>query len=120
MRKLYFSYTKNETGDRVKVDLPGSEKLVMPTLTSLWSRREEEKKRAAEVLTVEDSPSQKRTCPDDRGVGCKGRQALANSVCDVVEKLRGVPGEALPDHRRNSFLQLLDAAVLDVIDDELP
>ena len=43
MRKLYFSYTKNETGDRVKVDLPGSEKLVMPTLTSLWSRREDEK-----------------------------------------------------------------------------
>lgn len=122
MRKVYWSYTKNDTGDRVKVHLPGSgnETLVMPTLTSMWEGCDSKNKRVAEVLTIEDSPKQKRTCPEDRGVGFKGRQALADNVCRVVEQLRGPQGEALPEHRRATFLQLLEAAVLDVLDDNFP
>lgn len=108
----------------MKVQLPGSgnENLVMATLTSLWDKPETQSKRTAEVLCIEDSPNQKRTCPHDRGVGpaSKGRQALANTVCTLLERLRGPPGQVLSAHRRETFVTLLDAAVLDVLDEDLP
>ena len=104
MRKLYWSYKTNERGGRVKVELPGSRSLslVMPTLTCLWDGCATRGKRTAEVIAVEDSPCQKRNCPDDTGVAphSKGRQTLANNASDVLDKSRGTPGEALPENQR--------------------
>lgn len=117
-------------GDRVEFQLGGaqSDTLVMETLDSLWSKQS---KRSSEAIVVDNSqetvsskdgcgsPDQKRSRPLERAVRSKERQVLTTQVFDVLARLRGPEGEALPKQRQSTLVELLDAAVLDVLDEQL-
>lgn len=121
---------RSNSDGRVEFQLGGaqSDTLVMPTLDSLWRKQS---KRVAEALVVDDSqetvhskdscgsPEHKRSRPLEKAVRSKERQVLTTQVFNLLDRLRGPEGDTLPEQRRSTLVQLLDAAVLDVLDEQL-
>ena len=87
---------------------------MLHTLPALWNRCGQ-KRSDADVVCV-DSPPQKKTRPNEEMPRSKEQQVLADSVAATLERMRCASADALPADRKRVYVDLLEAAALDVLD----
>ena len=115
MRSQYAWYYH---GDAVAIQvgkIGDNSRVMLHTLPALWKRCREKGADAPDVGIV-DSPLRKKTKPNEQMPRSKEQQVLADRVAATLEKLRHASGDTLPAERKRIFVDLLEAAALDVLD----
>eukprot|EP00435_Cladocopium_sp_Y103_P042099 s3256_g11.t1 len=113
-----FAWRRDESGDYVEVKLQdhGPARMVMKTLPAMWRDRKEEGMEVGEVISISQSPTQRRTSPSEESPMRKEQQILAQLVFATLDELRSAAGSSLPAEQRTALTQQLDAAALEVLD----
>jgi hypothetical protein len=110
-------YSWRYHGDAVQIQLgkiTEQKSIMLHTLPALWNRCGQ-KRSDADVVCV-DSPPQKKTRPNEEMPRSKEQQVLADCVAATLEKMRCASADALPADRKRVYVDLLEAAALDVLD----
>jgi len=125
MRNL-FAWRTNPEGSKVEIRLgfAGHEKMTMETLPALWQRSQQALD-AADAISVSSesvapmTPRDKDTCSAEHGAMHKEHQVLAHLTSATLERLHACTAAAVEVDRCTVFIQLLEAASLDVLDESL-
>ena len=124
----FFAWRTNADASRVEISFgfAGHEKMTMETLPALWKRPQlESKPDAADAISVSSesvapvTPLDKDTCSAEHVAMPKEQQVLAHLTSETLERLHASVAAAIEVDRGTVFIQLLEAASLDVLDDRL-
>ena len=108
----------------IRLGFAGHEKMTMETLPALWQRSQQALD-AADAISVSSesvaprTPRDKDTCSAEHGAMHKEHQVLAHLTSATLERLHACTAAAVEVDRCTLFIQLLEAAILDVLDESL-
>ena len=98
----------------------GPARMVMKTLPALWRDRKETSTAVEDAISIASqslSPTRRRTSPSAEVPMRKEQQILVQLLFATLDELHSTAGTCLLAQERKSFIQQLDAAALEVLDE---
>ena len=120
--RTHFAWRPDVSGDYVEVKLQdrGPARMVMKTLPALWRDRKETSTAVEDAIPTASqslSPTRRRTSPSAEVPMRKEQQILVPLLFATLDELHSTAGTCLLAQERKSFIQQLDAAALEVLDE---